>query len=169
MQAWIDEWKSCFEKLVYRFPANSILVRPYVHEPAESAELCAKHLSSYPNVTLDASILDVDFSEYLKGRDDVLFCLKRQGAEFVKCFIAGTIMISGLTELELAQKPDAKMIGKYEYTLDHLMDGDLQAKLEEMRTFYNTNLFENMKTMTSHFVAIDDLENGYFLNKLFSS
>lgn len=168
MQAWIDEWKSCFEKLVYRFPANSILVRPYVHEPVESAELCAKHLPNYPNVTLDASILDVDFSDYLRGRDDVLFCLKRQGAEFVKCFITGTIMISGLRELELQKKPDAKMIGKYEYTLDHLMDGDLQTKLEEIRTFYKTNLFENMKTMTSHFVAIDDLENGYFLNKIFS-
>ena len=168
LQTWIDEWKSCFSKLVSRFPANSILVRPYIHEPVESADLCTKHLGEYPNLTLDPSIVDVDFSEYLRGRDDVLFCLKRQGAEFLKCFITGTMMISGLRELELAQKPDAKMIGKYEYTLDHLMDGDLQTKLEEIRTFYKTNLFESMKTMTSHFVAIDDLENGYFFRKLFS-
>jgi hypothetical protein len=106
--------------------------------------------------------------EYLKNNDNILFCVKRQGSQFLQAYLNGKIFLSGLQEKDLIEKPDALFVGEYEFTLNHVCDENPLSKLESIQHFYNENVLENLKKMTANFVAIEDIENGYFIQKLIS-
>ena len=68
----------------------------------------------------------------------------------------------------MIEKPDALYVGEYEFTLNHVCDENPISILESIQEFYNDNVFENLKKMTANFVAIEDIENGYLMQKLMS-
>lgn len=165
---WIQEWKHIIIKLITYFPKNKIILKPYSsYIPGIKNTIIREFLSKYHQIQYEESY-NIDLLEYLKNNDNILFCVKRQGSQFLQAYLNGKIFLSGLQELDLIEKPDALFVGEYEFTLNHVCDENPLSKLESIQHFYNENVLENLKKMTANFVAIEDIENGYFIQKLIS-
>lgn len=165
--AWGAAWAGCFARLRAAFPSNAVVVRPYPHE---TEGMRREYDARFDAALRDETLVGADICEYLSASTDVCFCFKRQGADFLKTFVSGKLMLSGLSAEELAAKPDAKSISRYEHTLDGVlaMSGDGITNLQQIATTYNTDRLEHLKNMTANFVAIEDLRNGHFLSKILS-
>lgn len=162
---WVKSWTSIFETLSVL--NKEILIKPYSKNVVKQKEIDAlffDNFSKYENVTYATDLLYTDLSIII-NTNNIYFAVKRQGTDFLKSYVNGIIMISGLTKTELDAKPDGKFVNEYEYTLSDVMY-DIDNKLKEIKETYNTNTFDNLKKMTANFVAIEDIQNGLLLKGL---
>ena len=162
---WVKSWTNIFEKLSVL--NKEILIKPYSKYSVKQKEidtLFLDNFSKYQNVTYATDLLYTDLSTII-NTNNIYFAVKRQGTDFLKSYVNGIIMISGLTKSELNVKPDGKFVNEYEYTLSDVMY-DIDNKLKEIKETYNINTFDNLKKMTANFVAIEDIQNGLLLKGL---
>lgn len=160
---WVICWRTIFDKLS-KFD-NTIVVKPYIDNVQKNdmiKEIFVEHFGQDGTLSYDDN--SEDLLDYLNDREDIYFCVKRQGAIFGKCFIKGKILLSGLMKGERLIKPDAKSMKDIEYDLDYVLE-DID-NIEVLKSKYIQDKFSIMKNITSNIVTLEDIKNGSFVNKI---
>jgi hypothetical protein len=97
-------------------------------------------------------------------RDDIYFCVKCQGALFLKCFTNGKVLLSGLPKEDILKKPDKSFFMNIEHSLNDVVEDVIS--LSDVVTNYNAEQFNILNTTTQNLTTIDDIKKGSFVNKI---
>jgi len=160
---WFEKWKEVIDKLKSKFN-NTIVCKTYFDDKERkiiTKEVFDKYFGKLDNVEYDNS--EVSFIEKIR-QDDVYFCVKRQGALYLKCYLNGKILLTGLTIKERESKPDRMMFMNLESALDDVVEG--KENLTNIVKKNNEERLSIMKSSTNNLTKINDIKNGTFVKKI---
>lgn len=160
---WFEKWNEIIEKIKSKF-SNTIVCKTYFDDNERkmiTKEVFDKYFGELDNVEYDNS--KVSFIDRIKN-DDVYFCVKRQGALYLKCYLNGKILLTGLTMRERECKPDRMMFMNLESALDDVVEG--KENLINIAKKNNEERLSIMKSSTNNLTKINDIKNGTFVKKI---
>lgn len=163
LNKWFKYWNDIIQKVKSKF-TNPIIVKTYFDDrerKAQTKNIYEKFFSIDDKITYDDS--SETFIEYIQ-RDDIYFCIKCQGALFLKCLLHGRILLSGLPEKDRVDKPDKIFVSTIERSLDDIVNDT--TNLENIMNEYNNNQLDILKTTTGNLTTLDDIKNGTFVKKI---
>lgn len=164
LNKWYTYWNNVISKLKTKF-TNHILVKTYFDDQDRKSKTKEVYDKLFRHddyrITYDNS--SESFMNVMK-RDDIYFCVKCQGALFLKCFTNGKVLLSGLPKEDILKKPDKSFFMNIEHSLNDVVEDVIS--LSDVVTNYNAEQFNILNTTTQNLTTIDDIKKGSFVNKI---
>lgn len=163
LNKWYEYWNNVISKVKAKFN-NKIIIKSYFDDKnrkLKTKEIYQQFFSEDQYITYDDS--SESFLDVLK-KDNIYFCIKCQGALFLKCFMNGKILLNGLPAEDILKKPDKSFFMNIEKSLNDVVNGTIN--LNDIATNYNNDRFNILNTTTKNLTTIDDIKNGTFVNKI---
>lgn len=163
LNRWFDNWNNLINVLKTKFD-NKIVMKTYFDDDRrkmKTKEIFNKLFNGDDRVEYDDSAKT--FVDRLQ-QDDIYFCVKCQGALFLKCFLNGNILLTGLQKEERESKPDKNIFMNIERSVEEVVSG--LVSIDDIQKDYNANYLNIIKSATANITTFDDIKNGSFVRNI---